>query len=565
MEPDRIEIAFQQNHCGQPVYRPGALFNADAAFPEHAVGLHTGQALIPELHRDARALAEPLGEVARVLPLAALIAAHVARVAEKKQRNVPFLRQSREPVQIRPNIGALKCFQPLRRDSKLITHREPDPFFSEVQRQDAPSDLHEPSIAVPDAYIPRVTLRHDRLNGKPGQGSRVVVQVFSPAATNHKFQNTSTSILAVAAIIALLYFGRTLCITLVISVIIAFILEPFVQFFVRFRMPRGAASFVVCSLALLMVYFLGLGIYTELSGLSEDLPSYSERANALVDSVAERIDRMEQNLYKLLVPKRLQERDRNVAEQQAKQQAEKKQRGRRAAPVEQQPVSPPGVQEVRIQQDRMSITRYLYTYVSSYYNVLLMISFVPFLVYFMLSWRDHIRKTALSVFEGPGRVVANNMWRNVAEVARAYVFGNFLLGILLSLASALCFWSWHLPYWLLLGPISGFLSLVPYVGLPLAVVPPLVAALAVYANATPYFVIAATIGFFHLIALNLLYPQLVGARVHLNPLAVTVALMFWGTIWGGIGLLLAIPITAGMKAVFDSIEHLQPLGHILGD
>jgi hypothetical protein len=33
---------------------------------------------------------------------------------------------------------------------------------------------------------------------------------------------------------------------------------------------------------------------------------------------------------------------------------------------------------------------YIYGYVTSFYNVLLMISFVPFLVYFMLSWRDHI-------------------------------------------------------------------------------------------------------------------------------------------------------------------------------
>jgi predicted PurR-regulated permease PerM len=202
---------------------------------------------------------------------------------------------------------------------------------------------------------------------------------------------------------------------------------------------------------------------------------------------------------------------------------------------------------------------------STYYNVLLMISFVPFLVYFMLSWRDHIRQSALSLFEGPGRVVAHNTWRNVAEVARAYVFGNFLLGILLSVASTICFWSWHLPYWLMLGPISGFLSLVPYVGLPLAIIPPLIGALAVYANLPPYLIIAATVGFLHLLALNLLYPQVVGGRVHLNPLAVTVALMFWGTIWGGIGLRLAIPITAGAKAVLDSIEDLEPYGKLLGD
>jgi predicted PurR-regulated permease PerM len=53
--------------------------------------------------------------------------------------------------------------------------------------------------------------------------------------------------------------------------------------------------------------------------------------------------------------------------------------------------------------------------------------------------------------------------------------------------------------------------------------------------------------------------------VHLNPLAVTIALMFWGTMWGGIGLVLAIPITAAAKAALDNIQGLQPYGRLLGD
>jgi predicted PurR-regulated permease PerM len=51
----------------------------------------------------------------------------------------------------------------------------------------------------------------------------------------------------------------------------------------------------------------------------------------------------------------------------------------------------------------------------------------------------------------------------------------------------------------------------------------------------------------------------------LNPLVVTVALMFWGMLWGGIGLVLAIPITAGVKAVCDHVSTLQPYGRLLGD
>ncbi len=383
--------------------------------------------------------------------------------------------------------------------------------------------------------------------------------VLTPIPSIHRLQNTSVSLLAVSAAIGLLYFGRAVCITLVISVMIAFILDPFVTFLGRMRLARGAASFVVCTIALSLLYLAGLGAYTEMLTLSEDLPAYSERANELVDSVADRLDTMEQNAYKLLIPKRMQDRDR-IAQVQAQQNESKKRRSKTV-----QPAAPPVVQEVRIRQERTSLVKYMYAYVSSYYNVLLMISFVPFLVYFMLSWRDHFRRSFLTLFEGADRVIAGKSWQSIADMARAYVFGNFLLGILLSIASCIAFWSWHLPYWLLVGPVSAFLSLVPYVGLPLAMLPPIGAALSTYSTLSPYLLISATVAFFHLIAQNLLYPKIVGARVHLNPLAVTIALMFWGTIWGGIGLVLAIPITAGAKAVFDNVETLQPYGKMLGD
>jgi len=96
-------------------------------------------------------------------------------------------------------------------------------------------------------------------------------------------------------------------------------------------------------------------------------------------------------------------------------------------------------------------------------------------------------------------------------------------------------------------------------------VPPFFMALGVYDSLTPFLVIGAVVGFLHLLALNLLYPKLVGARVHLNPLAVTVALMFFGILWGGMGLVLAIPVTAGVKAVCDNIPEMRPYGKLLGD
>ena len=69
----------------------------------------------------------------------------------------------------------------------------------------------------------------------------------------------------------------------------------------------------------------------------------------------------------------------------------------------------------------------------------------------------------------------------------------------------------------------------------------------------------------HLIALNVLYPMFLGNRLQLNPLAVTMALLVWGWLWGAMGLLLAIPITAAMKIVFDHVESLRPYGAWMGE
>jgi predicted PurR-regulated permease PerM len=384
---------------------------------------------------------------------------------------------------------------------------------------------------------------------------------LTPTLPSNKPGQTSVRILAVAASIALLYYGRVFLITVAIAVIIAFLLDPIVTAFVKLRLPRPVSSFVVCSIALLVLYLAGLAIYTQFAGLVEDLPAYSERLNGLVDSVATQVDQVEKRTYELVVPKRFQDHEEQPQNAQPALPRSRRNRALPPAPA----VVPPVIQEVRIHPEPTPFLSYLYGYLRSFYDVLLMASFVPFLVYFMLSWRDHLRKSFLYMLPGHERYIAGKSWERVAEMVRAYVIGNFILGLLLSVLSSGFFFAIRLPYWPLVGPLSGFLSLVPYVGLPLAIVPALAAGLAAYTQPAIYVMIAVVISLLHLIAMNLLYPKMVGARVHLNPMVVTVALMFWGTIWGGIGLLLAIPITAAFKAVCDNISSLQGYGKLLGD
>jgi predicted PurR-regulated permease PerM len=152
----------------------------------------------------------------------------------------------------------------------------------------------------------------------------------------------------------------------------------------------------------------------------------------------------------------------------------------------------------------------------------------------------------------------------ISAMIRSFMVGNLLIGVGLGVVSTVVFGVIHLPFFYFAGFMSGFLSLIPYLGILLALVPPIFVGLG-HLQLQGIVIIFLTVFGLHLLALNILYPKLLGNRLQLNPLALTLALLIWGTLWGGSGLVLAVPITAAMKIVFDHVERLKPLGAWLGE
>ena len=389
------------------------------------------------------------------------------------------------------------------------------------------------------------------------------MELFTSTHISNRSLHIGTLVIAVAAGVALLYYGRDFFVTLITSAVFAFILDPAVVLVSKCRIPRPAATAIVLGFALVVLYFAAVLASTQISTFKQDLPVFAARLSELVDKTNQQLDLVEQQTIQTLVPTSLRQQDQQI--QQKPQEAMKAHRRRSKTPVKPAEPAPPAIQEVRIHTDPRPVIASLYSYVSGYFHTLLMASFVPVLVYFMLSWRDHIRKSVLRLFEGHERYAVGKSWSGIADSTRAYVLGNFFLWIFLSVLSATAFFFLKVPYWLLIGPISGFCSLIPYVGLPLAMVPPVLAALAIPNQLKIILLLMAITGMLHVLAMNFLYAKIVGRRVRLNPLAVTVALMFWGSIWGGIGLILAVPVTAAVKAIFDNVETLEPYGRLLGD
>jgi predicted PurR-regulated permease PerM len=386
----------------------------------------------------------------------------------------------------------------------------------------------------------------------------------APESAGDNVRGYALNIIAAGVIVALLYWARIVFITISLAVIVALILEPFVGFLVKIRVPRATASLIVCAVALLALYFTGLAAYRQLSSIASDFPAFKENLATFAEGISDRMQSIEESSARLL--------SRRQQAQSAPQPAAAKKNRKSTAPPTVAVVVPPAtnvtttpgpIPEVRIHND--PITDYVYSQLGALYQIFLMGSFVPLLVYFMLSWRDHIYKTFLRFFDGAGRTTASRSLEGVALMARAFVVGNFVIGVILASISTALFAVIHLQYPFLAGSLSGFLSLVPYAGIVLAAIPPVLAALATGAPTTIILFGVLIVLALHLIALNVFYPILVGARVHLNPLAVTLSLMFFGFIWDAAGLVLAIPITAGLKAVCDNVDGLKNYGRLLGD
>ncbi|MFL6416682.1 MAG: AI-2E family transporter [Bryobacteraceae bacterium] len=387
--------------------------------------------------------------------------------------------------------------------------------------------------------------------------------LLSPTQTYSKLIGLRSSLVATAALIALLYYGQDFFVTLIISAVFAFILDPAVLVAMKLRLPRPAATAVVLGIALIGCYFITAVAWSQVSKLKEDLPTYASRVSELLTATSDRLDLFQKQTVEMVVPKTLREQDQQI--EQKPQQAMQARRRRTRQPEPIVPPPPPAIQEVRIHTDPKPFITTIYAVSSRYFHRLFLLSFVPFLVYFMLSWRDHVSKSVIRLFPGQDRYVVGKSWSGIGDSTRAYVLGNFLLWVLLSVASALAFLFLGVPYWPLVGLISAFFSLVPYVGLPLALLPPVLASVAIPNRFKIIVLVAAVTAGLHLVTMNFLYPKIIGRRVRLNPLVVTIALMFWGLLWGGVGLILAVPITAAVKAVCDNVEGLEPYGRLLGD
>jgi predicted PurR-regulated permease PerM len=340
-------------------------------------------------------------------------------------------------------------------------------------------------------------------------------------------QESALLILAIGAVLTMLYVAKLILVVVLVSILIAFVLAPLVDLLGRLNIPNSLASLLA---VLLLVFAAGAATYLSYNralSFMQELPQYKVRIQQMMVGLREEAEQIQRTTETVL------------------------------------PSSEADKKTVTVRQSS-DWTDMVSRNASSVSEMVLTITFVPFLVFFMLSWQDHVRSASVMLFSMENRNTAYVMLGLIARMIRSFIVGNFIIGVFLSVGSIAVFGMLGLPYFYFLGAISGFLSLVPYLGVLLAVIPPLIADLGHLTTATFFIVVAVVLGL-HLVAMNVLYPKILGKRLQLNPLAVTISLLFWGWLWGAMGLILAVPLMGAVKIICDHIERLRPYGAWLGE
>jgi predicted PurR-regulated permease PerM len=335
------------------------------------------------------------------------------------------------------------------------------------------------------------------------------------------------SIVVIAIFVAFCYFASSLCITLLLATLLAILVDPIVKRLERCHCPRSIASALVLIVGISALGLLTYASYGKATTFLSELPQYGERIRHAIAPLNQKLEQVRESTASL-APGGNQKR----------------------------------IAEVRI-KDPPNWPDFIVRGFGSIWGIIIIGGVVPFLTFFMLIRKQHMQTRLTSVLGQ--RIDIPSFIDRITEMVRGYVTGNLIVGSFMAAVSVAVFIGLGMKGAIALGIASGILNLIPFLGVLLAELLPLMAALLQYDTAAPYIIILLTVCLLHLISANILIPKFIGSRVKLGPVAATVGILFWGWLWGALGLLLAIPLTAMVKIIADCHPSMIHVSNLLAE
>jgi predicted PurR-regulated permease PerM len=334
-----------------------------------------------------------------------------------------------------------------------------------------------------------------------------------------------TVILVLLSVFAF-YVSSPVLIPLSLAVLLAMLLAPAMNLFDRLKLPRPLSAAVVMAI---LVGIVGAGAYG-LSGPAQEwlqkIPKSGGKIDKMVRSLKQPFAQIEQATEQL------------------------------SSATERRNVSMPQ----RVQMATPSLSERL---VDGTAQIAMTISVIFVLVFFLLSSGDRFLRKLVSVIPtlaDKKRTV--EIIRSIERDISFYLVMMLLINAGLGLGVALITMLLGIPDPLLWGTLTVILSFAPYVGEMAITVTLLIISMVTFDTLGKALIAPASYVIL-MSSVHLTVPVIVRRRLLLNPVAVFIAIIFLGWIWGFPDALLAVPLLASFKIICERIEHLHPIGAFL--
>ena len=331
--------------------------------------------------------------------------------------------------------------------------------------------------------------------------------------------------IGILALGTLLYIARGIIVPILFAIIIAIVLHPVVNFFVRLRINRVVAIIITLFLTFLIIAAFGTLLFSQANRFSESWPLLVDKFTELLNqAITWASGYFDINAHK-------------IREWITKTQGE------------------------LINTSSAGIGQTLLTLGSAVVVLFLVPVYVFLLLFYQPLLLDFIRK----LFGASNQSQVSEIVTQTKTVIQRYLVGLVIETVIVAALETATLLILGIDYAILLGIIGALLNLIPYIGGLVAVALPMMVALVTKSSGWYAIYILVIYYVIQLIDNNYIVPKIVASKVKINALFSILAVIVGNALWGLPGMFLSIPLLAIVKLIFDHIEPLKPWGFLLGD
>ncbi|MCF2489368.1 AI-2E family transporter [Dyadobacter sp. CY347] len=342
---------------------------------------------------------------------------------------------------------------------------------------------------------------------------------------NSQSINRAASLLSLVLIIAILYSLQSVLVPLLFSILLAISLFPVTRFLEKYKLNRATASLLSVIFAIVLIGTLIWFIVHQVIVIGANGSDMQVRFMHILETIQKWVT-MRFGIEEGEITKQITGFSNRV-------------------------VSNAGV--------------ILSTTFGSVGGILAGVVIVPLFTFFLLYYRDFFREFFFHAFASASKEMVSEVLDKIYYVVQSYLVGLVTVMGIVAVLNTVGLLVMGIPYAWFFGIFASLLMLLPYIGIAIGSILPALFALATKDSA--WYAVGVVVWFqiVQFLEGNFLTPNIVGGKVSINPLMALVSLLLGGMLFGLAGLILAIPITAVLKVVFDAIPSMKAYGFLIGE